>query len=96
MGTTEQMPDEWIRKESRSRPNRFYYFNKKTGKTQWEPPTGNYQKTQSHGDAITKPFEIEASSKGHTSVQSRLKISDKSKDGEYFGFYFSRINFFFV
>ncbi|XP_055297791.1 transcriptional protein SWT1 [Sitodiplosis mosellana] len=82
MGTTEQLPDGWIRKESRSRPNRFYYFNTKTGKTQWEQPTDKHKRTQPRDDAVSKPSRND--SKGHTShhasVQSRLKISDKSKD----------------
>lgn len=29
--------DDWIRLASRSRPGRFYMFNKATGETQWLP-----------------------------------------------------------
>lgn len=88
MSTPERLPDGWIRKESRSRPNRFYYFNTKTGKTQWEQPADTHNKAKSRNDANSKPSRTD--SKGHSSqhisVQSRLKISDKSKDGECFIF----------
>lgn len=33
----EEFPEDvWIRKESRSHPNRFYYFNKITKESRWE------------------------------------------------------------
>ena len=33
------LPEGWVTKESKSRPNVFFYFNSVTGETQWEKPT---------------------------------------------------------
>lgn len=75
------MPKGWIRKESKTRPNNFYYFNTKTGKTQWQSPVDDVKVTQPRFVDV-KTSKFDANSKGRSSVQSRLKISDKSKDGE--------------
>lgn len=29
----------WISRSSKSRPDAFYFYNKRTGKSQWERPT---------------------------------------------------------
>lgn len=76
-----KLPDDWIRKESSSRPNRFYYFNTKTGKSQWVPPNPK-SKTSNARDEHPKPTKSDAQNKNRSSVQHRLKISDKSKDGK--------------
>lgn len=98
MGSADHLPDEWIRKESTSRPNRFYYFNTKTGKSQWESPkkeTNKMQKESSRDASTKKSSKIETSSKGRTSVQNRLKVNDKSKDGQYWSdFFFDEKHFF--
>lgn len=85
MGSAEKLPDGWIRKESRSRPNQFYYFNTKTGKTQWSPPTNaksssNERQTR---DNSAKSTKSDANSEGSSRGQSRFKISDKTKDGKF-------------
>lgn len=84
MGTNDQLPDGWIRKESTSRPNRFYYFNKRTGQTQWDPPKKKIDKIQKEvpRDAVTaKPSKCDTGFKGRSTVQNPFKINDKSKDG---------------
>lgn len=87
MGPTERLPDGWIRKESTSRPNHFYYFNTKTGTTQWEKPnaktkieTVNVDKSKieenrSREKAI-KRAKLDVSSKGHPELQ---KFAAKSQ-----------------
>lgn len=92
MGSTEQLPDGWIRKESTSRPNNFYYFNTKTGTTQWVKPNSDDKSKTSKiekkkieesrsRETTAKPVKLNVSSKGHSEV--RFKINDKSKDGEF-------------
>lgn len=88
MGSAEKLPDGWIRKESRSRPNQFYYFNTKTGKTQWTPPTiaKNSSNESQTRDNSAKSTKSDANAEGcskSTKGQSRFKISDKSKDGKF-------------
>lgn len=78
---TEELPKGWIRKESKTRPNNFYYFNTKTGKTQWQSPVDDVKVTKPRFVDV-KPSKFDANSKRRSSVQSRLKISDKSKDGK--------------
>ncbi|XP_031628221.1 transcriptional protein SWT1 [Contarinia nasturtii] len=75
---SKKLPDGWIKRESTSRAGRFYYFNTKTGKTQWENPTVDKEKmalphigTSSKSDTHTK---------GQFSVPNAMKISEKSKD----------------
>lgn len=41
MGSVTKLPSGWIRKESRSRPNTFYFFNTATGKSQWHSPASS-------------------------------------------------------
>lgn len=35
----DRLPKGWIKNRSKSHKDRFYYFNTKTGETQWHPPT---------------------------------------------------------
>lgn len=36
--TEARLPKGWIKNRSKSHKDRFYYFNTKTGETQWHPP----------------------------------------------------------
>lgn len=63
------LPPNWIRKESKSRSNQFYFFNVKTGETQWRKPENN-----TNNDKKTK----------ETDEKSRFKIGSKSKKGRPF------------
>mmetsp|Transcript_12867 Transcript_12867/g.40421 ORF Transcript_12867/g.40421 Transcript_12867/m.40421 type:complete len:500 (-) Transcript_12867:45-1544(-) len=38
-GLAESVPAPWCRRESRSKPGRFYYYNRATGKTTWHLPS---------------------------------------------------------
>lgn len=83
MSSTENLPDGWIRKESRSRPNNFYYFNIKTGKSQWNPPDDKSKenKTSRNKHTQRKTVKHDEKDRSHSSeTQSRHKISDKSKE----------------
>lgn len=73
-----ELPDGWIRKESSSRPNHFYYFNRKTGKTQWDAP--NEKEKANQRDERSKYSKCDNRSKNRSPNRSR--ISDKSKDGK--------------
>lgn len=84
MGTIgEKLPDGWIRKESKSRANRVYYYNIKTGQSQWESPVGKDTKAKTRDERSKSAKTDSVRSKDHSTVSNRLKISDKSKDGEF-------------
>ena len=34
------LPEGWIRRQSRNRPDKWYYFNKNTGESSWYKPSG--------------------------------------------------------
>lgn len=84
-----ELPDGWICKESRSRPNNYYYFNTKTGKTQWSLPINGKTKSnasQPRDNDTSKSSKFESNHKGRskpTEGQSRFKLDDKSKDRKY-------------
>lgn len=88
MGSSEMLPDDWIRKESRSRPNQFYYFNTKTGKSQWIPPNNvqnsDKQKCDHQSAKSTKVNTNSSESCTKSSkVHDRFKTIDKSKRGKF-------------
>lgn len=39
MDDTNNLPPNWIKTESKSRPNYFYYFNTKTSESRWTFPS---------------------------------------------------------
>lgn len=39
MNKEEKLPQNWIKTESKSRPNTFYYFNTKTSESKWTFPS---------------------------------------------------------
>lgn len=91
MGSAErELPDGWIRKESRSRPNKFYFLDTKTGKTQWNLPASvenESNETKPRDNGSTKSTKFDVNSKGRSKPsegQSRFKIDDKSKDRKCF------------
>lgn len=82
MGKDEaKLPDGWIRKESSTRPDRFYFYNIKTGKSQWHSP--NEKDKAKSRDECSKNPKSDVQTKNLPAVQHRLKISDKSKDGKF-------------
>lgn len=91
MGSVEKLPVGWIRKESRSRPNSFYYFNTTTGTSQWHSPAvstnekskeiKSAHKVHKKENTTTTTTKGDEKTKPHSSEnQTRLKINDKSKD----------------
>lgn len=80
----------WIRKESRSRPNQFYYFNTKTGESRWdgetEPSTAS-EKSKKLSEKIHKHSDDKNVNKttptvAQNALQSKeKKISSKSREG---------------
>lgn len=76
-----KLPDGWIIKQSTSRPDRSYYFNTKTGKSQWDAPpvdtVNKEKKVRRHEESTSKS---ETQTKGN--ISGATKISDKLKDGE--------------
>lgn len=85
MGTTEPLPDGWQKRQSKRHPDRFYYHNKETNETQWEPPnkTPNDKLHKAHNsNEVGKPSKPESSAKGRSSDEHRFKINAKSKNGE--------------
>lgn len=76
MASASDLPRGWICKESRSRPNQLYYFNTKTGKTQWARPDGKIDRNEEQ-NKLSKANE---KSKTSTSHQNQHKINVKSKD----------------
>lgn len=91
MGSREKLADGWIRKESRSRPNNFYYFNTTTGKSQWESPAKANEKSKKEiNDAHIEHTKVKTTKydekyKSHsTENQSRIKINDKSKERKFY------------
>lgn len=81
----------WIRKESSSRPNQFYYFNTKTGESRWDDqtqsPTKNVDskntlaKSNSKSNEKTVNRTASAVAK-NVSQPKEKKILPKSRDGE--------------
>lgn len=94
MGSMEKLPDGWIRKESRSRPNNFYYFNTKTGTTQWENPVKPHDKSKEKVESCgkhtkSKTVKHDERRKSHsTGNHSEFKINDNSKERKCFSSYF--------
>lgn len=90
MGSREKLPDGWIRKESRSRPNNFYYFNTTTGKSQWVPPaianeSGKEIKDSHNEHTKVKTAKYDEQYKSHSAQnQTRIKINEKSKERKQF------------
>lgn len=68
----ENLPVNWIRKESRSCPNKFYYFNIKTKQTQWTKPDKDGKMTE----------KTPSNSEKKANELSQRKIKSKSKNGE--------------
>lgn len=89
MGSMEKLPDGWIRKESRSRPNNFYYFHTKTGKSQWISPadntnekskdTKNAHNVRTNEKTITKN-DVKTGTRGD--VKTTSKSDEKAKSSE--------------
>jgi WW domain len=40
----EKLPKNWVKKQSKSRPDKFYYFNTTTGVSSWSLPKGENNK----------------------------------------------------
>lgn len=71
------LPDCWIPKQSKSRPNQIYYFNTATLKSQWEMPVSADTKQQK-----MLPKKEPAESHGK-SDRSSFKMSNHSKQSKY-------------
>lgn len=96
----EKLPDGWIRKESRSRPNTVYFFNTTTGKSQWHSPVSSSNSASNSKNEKSKEIKNALSvspTKGKSTTKSdeknkphstenhtRHKIDDKSRDCKYF------------
>lgn len=74
MCSKEELPENWIRKKSNSRPDKSYYFNTETGKSQWWNPADD-QKIEK-----TKPSCQTNKKSKEKSAKERFKLSDRSKD----------------
>lgn len=80
----------WIRKESKSRPNQFYYFNTKTGESRWDEQkelsyASEKQKKipeKTHKNSEEKAVKKTSSSAVQNASQSKEKqLSSKSREG---------------
>lgn len=83
----------WIRKESRSRPNQFYYFNTKTGESRWDGETESSsasEKSKKLSEKIHKNSEDKNVNKTtptgaqYASEAKEKKLSSKSREGKCF------------
>lgn len=72
----EILPDGWIRRPSTSKPGRYYYFNTKNGKSQWEKPEKTPTKSKTRAIYSKNATSTDAIKAIH------FKISDKSKDSK--------------
>lgn len=73
----EDLPENWIRRESKSRPNQFYYFNTKTNVSQWKRPAdATKNKKEKIPNSTTK-----RSKEKEFDESNRFKIGSKSKKG---------------
>lgn len=76
----DDLPIHWIKEQSTSRPNQSYYFNTRTGQSQWTLPVspGDEQR-----NPLTKKEPVQSTPKenGRTS-EKPIKISDHSKQSK--------------
>lgn len=99
MGSVTKLPSGWIRKESRSRPNTFYFFNTATGKSQWHSPASSNNSKSEKGKEIKGTHHVlrvthtkaktttknDGKNKSYTTENhTRHKIDDKSKESKCF------------
>lgn len=75
--TDKELPQNWVRRESTTRRNQFYYFNTKTKQSQWQTPVKSEVKKPESKNIVTRKM-IEKN------VQGSFKISSKSKIGKSF------------
>jgi NIMA-interacting peptidyl-prolyl cis-trans isomerase 1 len=57
-------PEGWVKKESKSKPGRFYYFNASTGETLWKLPKRSSSSSSSSG-ASRKKRRVETVTVSH-------------------------------
>lgn len=76
------LPDCWIRKQSKSRPNINYYFNTATRETQWTRPvsTGGVKE----GGKLSKKEPAESPKENGKTDGNVFKISNHSKQSKLF------------
>lgn len=71
---------DWMRKESRSHPNHFYYFNIKTGESRWETsPSKNNGEVRKLSTKSVDDETKRSSNVGNDKKKS--SISAKSREG---------------
>lgn len=87
----EKLPDGWIRKESRSRPNNFYYFHTKTGKSQWISPADNTNEKSKEtknahnvrtNEKTTSKSDVKTGTKGDVKTTTKGDVKTTSKSDE--------------
>lgn len=80
----------WIRKESKSRPNQFYYFNTKTGESRWDEQTESSSASEkskintekNHKNSEHNTVKKTSPSAAQNAPQSKeKKLSSKSREG---------------
>lgn len=81
----------WIRKESKSRPNHFYYFNTKTGESRWDESASattkkSPEKNNTKLDGVKSVKMTSPTLTRNVSKEKEKKISSKSREGECFRF----------
>lgn len=69
-----ELPENWIRKKSNSRPDKTFYFNTETGKSQWLNPADEQKIEKPKSSCQTNKKSKEKSAK------DRFRLSDRSKD----------------
>lgn len=76
------LPDCWIQKQSKRRPDQIYYFNTATGKSQWISPSispaGDKQRKQLTQKEPSEPPKENGKGEGNS-----FKISSHSKQSNY-------------
>lgn len=77
------LPDHWIQKQSKSRPNQTYFFNTATGKSQWTSPA--VSSGDRHRKKLTKKEPPESPNENGKGEGNCFKISNHSKQSKYLG-----------
>lgn len=73
-------PNCWIKKESNSRPNHFYYYNTVTRETQWAKPVGD--NIRDYSKKLSKSEPVDSSKHNRKMEEKSLKLSNQSKQSE--------------
>lgn len=74
--SNEKLPPNWIKKESRSHPDKFYYHNTVTKKSVWKLSDLPIQKTKAENVKVTKTPNKQLSSISHESKTIKRNIAE--------------------